>query len=96
MSPEQARADETMDPRSDLYSTACVLFECLAGQPPFNNANEALLVQEHLERPAPDVRTFRSDVPASMADAIARALQKAPADRWQSADEMRAVLLGAG
>jgi serine/threonine-protein kinase len=96
MSPEQARADETMDPRSDLYSTACVLFECLAGQPPFNNANEALLVREHLEKPAPDVRTFRSDVPAPMADAIARALQKAPADRWQSADEMRAVLLGVG
>jgi len=96
MSPEQARADETMDPRSDLYSTACVLFESLAGQPPFHNPNEALLVQEHLEKPAPDVRTLRPDVPAFLAEAIAGGLRKEPADRWQSADQMRKALLGRG
>ncbi len=94
MSPEQARADPVMDPRSDLYSTACVLFECLAGRPPFNSLNEALLVREQLELPAPDVRAFRSDTPAPLADAIARALRKAPGERWQTAAAMREALEG--
>jgi serine/threonine-protein kinase len=94
MSPEQARADETMDPRSDLYSTACVLFECLAGQPPFTVANEALLVQAHIERTPPDVRRFRPDVPDFLAEAIAKGLRKDPAERWQSADLMRVAVRG--
>lgn len=93
MSPEQARADPVMDPRSDLYSTACVLFECLAGRPPFNSLNEALLVREHLELPAPDVRAFRGDTPAPLADAIARALRKVPDERWQTAAAMREALV---
>lgn len=88
MSPEQARADQEMDPRSDLYSAACVLFECLAGQAPFSNPNEALVVQQHLTLAAPDVRTFRSDTPPFLATAIARGLSKDPAERWQSAGEM--------
>jgi serine/threonine-protein kinase len=94
MSPEQARADETMDPRSDLYSTACLLFECLAGQPPFINPNEAMLVQAHIQQDAPDVRRFRPDVPPFLADAIARGLMKNPPSRWQSAEEMRAAVRG--
>ncbi len=92
MSPEQANGEEEMDPRSDLYATACVLFECLAGRPPFSNPNEALLVQEQLNRPAPDVRIFRSDAPVGLGDVIARGLAKAPADRWQTAAEMREAL----
>jgi serine/threonine-protein kinase len=89
MSPEQARADQDMDPRSDLYSAACVLFECLAGRAPFSNPNEAVLLQQHLTLAAPDVRTFRPDTPPSLATAIARGLSKVPGERWQSAGEMR-------
>jgi serine/threonine-protein kinase len=96
MSPEQARADETMDPRSDIYSTACLLFECLAGQPPFSLANEAMMVRAHLETLPPDVRRFRPDTPDSLAEAIATGLRKDPADRWQSAGQMRAAVRGGG
>ncbi|HET9605238.1 MAG TPA: serine/threonine-protein kinase [Gemmatimonadales bacterium] len=94
MSPEQARADEAMDPRSDLYSSACLLFECLAGQPPFHNRNEAVLVQAHIKEPAPDVRQFRPDVPPFLADALARGLLKNPAERWQTAGLMRRAIRG--
>ena len=88
MSPEQARAEPDMDPRSDLYSTGCVLFECLAGRAPFVHRNEALLIQQHLQLPAPDVRTFRPDTPPGLAHVIARALAKGVKERWQSAGEM--------
>ncbi|MDQ3136215.1 MAG: serine/threonine protein kinase, partial [Gemmatimonadota bacterium] len=57
MSPEQITALEEIDLRSDLYSLACVLFECLAGQPPFVHKNEAVVLQLHLTQPAPDLRT---------------------------------------
>ena len=92
MSPEQITALTDIDHRSDLYSMGCVLFECLAGQPPFNHRNEAVVLQFHLTQPAPDVRTLRSDTPAELASGIAKALAKAPGDRWRSAAEMRDAL----
>jgi post-segregation antitoxin (ccd killing protein) len=67
----------------------CMLFECLAGQPPFNHRNEAVVLQFHLTQPAPDVRTLRSDTPAELATGISKALAKAPKDRWRTAAEMR-------
>jgi eukaryotic-like serine/threonine-protein kinase len=92
MSPEQITALTDIDHRSDLYSMGCVLFECLAGQPPFNHRNEAVVLQFHLTQPAPDVRTLRSDTPAELASGIAKALAKAPGDRWRSAAAMRDAL----
>jgi serine/threonine protein kinase len=89
MSPEQITALADIDHRSDLYSMGCMLFECLAGQPPFCHRNEAVVLQLHLTQTAPDVRTFRSDTPAELASGIAKALAKAPKDRWRSAAEMR-------
>jgi eukaryotic-like serine/threonine-protein kinase len=59
MSPEQITALKEIDLRSDLYSLACVLFECLAGQPPFVHRNEAVVLQMHLNQPAPDVCKIR-------------------------------------
>ncbi|HET9152400.1 MAG TPA: serine/threonine-protein kinase [Gemmatimonadales bacterium] len=94
MSPEQARAETRLDLRTDLYATGCVLFECLAGHPPFTNPNEAIVVQEHIDLPAPDVRKFRPETPAPLADGIARALAKEPGDRWASAAAMWAALGG--
>ncbi|MGH7510139.1 MAG: serine/threonine-protein kinase [Gemmatimonadales bacterium] len=89
MSPEQITAVTDIDHRSDLYSLGCVLFECLAGQPPFMHRNEAVVLQLHLTQPAPDVRTLRSDTPADLATGISRALAKDRHDRWRSATEMR-------
>lgn len=92
MSPEQINGDEKIDGRSDLYSLGCLLFECLTGRPPFVWRKEAVVLQLHLTEPAPDVRDLRPDVPASLANAIAKALAKTPADRWPSAGAMRQVL----
>jgi eukaryotic-like serine/threonine-protein kinase len=89
MSPEQITALIDIDHRSDLYSMGCMLFECLAGQPPFHHRNEAVVLQLHLTQTAPDVRTLRSDTPPDLAAGIAKALAKAPKDRWRSAAEMR-------
>jgi serine/threonine-protein kinase len=92
MSPEQISALQEIDHRSDIYSLGCVLFECLAGQPPFTNRNEAVVLQMHLTQVAPDIRTIRPEVPGAVADAIARALAKSPADRWETAAAMRDAL----
>jgi len=92
MSPEQITALQEIDLRSDLYSLACVLFECLAGQPPFVHRNEAVVLQMHLNQPAPDVRTIRPEIPAELAAGVARALTKTPEERWQTAAAMRDAL----
>jgi serine/threonine protein kinase len=92
MSPEQITALQEIDLRSDFYSLGCVLFECLAGQPPFTHRNEAVVLQMHLTQTAPDLRSIRPDVPDDIASAIARALAKAPDERWQTAAAMRDAL----
>lgn len=92
MSPEQISALQEIDHRSDLYSLGCVLFECLAGQPPFANRNEAVVLQLHLTQQAPDVRGQRPDVPGVIATTIAKALGKTPEERWNSASAMRDAL----
>jgi eukaryotic-like serine/threonine-protein kinase len=95
MSPEQITALQEIDLRSDLYSLACVLFEALAGRPPFEHRNEAVVLQMHLTQPAPDLRALRPDIPAELAAGIGRAMAKAPADRWQTAGAMRDALAAA-
>jgi serine/threonine-protein kinase len=92
MSPEQITAVTDIDHRCDIYSLGCVLYECLGGQAPFVHRNEAVVLQLHLTQPAPDVRTLRGDTPPELATAIAKAMAKAPNDRWRSAAEMRETL----
>jgi eukaryotic-like serine/threonine-protein kinase len=92
MSPEQITALQEIDLRSDLYSLACVLYECLAGQPPFIHRNEAVVLQMHLTQPAPDLRALRPEIPAELASTIIRAMAKAPEERWQTATAMRDAL----
>jgi serine/threonine protein kinase len=92
MSPEQITASRSLDPTTDLYALGCVLFECLAGRPPFAHPNEMVVLRQHLLEAAPDVRTLRPEVPATLADAIRRAMAKQPPDRWSSAAELRAAL----
>jgi eukaryotic-like serine/threonine-protein kinase len=88
LSPEQARG-ERVDARSDLYSTGCLLYELLTGRPPFTGDSPVAIAYQHVnEDPVPPSRVD-PEVPG-WADAIVlKALQKNPAQRYQSADEMR-------
>lgn len=85
MSPEQATATRGPDGRSDIYSLGCVVYELLAGEPPFTGATrEALLARKSLDA-VPNLRVVRETVPGGMEAAIAKALAKAPADRFATA-----------
>lgn len=92
MSPEQAEGSPDVDGRTDLYSLGVVLFESLAGRPPFSAASAAAVLDMQQHHPPPGLRSLRKDVPAGLATAVHRALAKPRAERWQTADEMRAAL----
>lgn len=82
MSPEQAAGTRDLDGRSDLYSLACVLYEMLAGQPPFTGPTVESVVRQHLTADAPTVAHIRQSVPPEVSLTLTRALAKAPADRF--------------
>lgn len=92
MSPEQVEGAADIDHRSDLYSVGCVLFECLAGRPPFQASREELVLRQHLEGAVPDVSAFRADAPSDLVTIINKALVVDRDKRWQTAEEMRADL----
>ncbi len=92
MSPEQVEGAEDIDRRSDFYSLGCVLFECLAGKPPFYAAREEAVLRMHLEGKIPKIRKLRKDTPKELAAALDKALENKREDRWQSAAEMKAAL----
>ena len=85
MSPEQVAGERDIDARSDIYSLACVLYEMLAGQPPFTGATAQVVLARHVTDPVPPITTTRSSVSPAVASAITKALGKAPADRFDSA-----------
>jgi protein kinase-like protein len=87
MSPEQATGDNRVDGRSDLYSLACVLYEMLAGHPPFLGATTQEVIARHTLDPVPSLRTARNTVPLAFEAAIQRALAKVPADRFVTASK---------
>jgi tetratricopeptide (TPR) repeat protein len=84
MSPEQAAGD-AVDGRSDIYALGCVLFEMLAGRPPFTGRTAMALMSRRLAEPAPDVRPLRPEVPTWLETALGRALARDPADRFPTA-----------
>ena len=92
MSPEQAQGLPDVDGRTDLYSLGVVLFECLAGRPPFSSTSAAAVLDMHQHHAPPDLRGLRPDVPRGLAAVTERALAKARSERWQRAAEMRAAL----
>ena len=87
MSPEQASPGAGLDGRSDVYSLGCVLYEMLAGEPPFTGPSSQAVLARHAADPPRSMRVVRPAVPLALERAVERALAKVPADRFQTAGE---------
>jgi hypothetical protein len=85
MSPEQATADKTITNRSDIYSLASVLYEMLAGEPPHTGSSAQAIIMKIVAEPVQAVTELRKSVPPNVAAALSKALEKIPADRFDSA-----------
>ena len=92
MSPEQASGERDLDCRSDVYSLGCVLYEMLAGEPPFVGPTAQAIIARRFSESAPSVLRLRSQVPPAMARIVARALSTVPADRFPTAAALSAAL----
>jgi len=82
MSPEQATGERDLDGRSDLYSLGCVLYEMLAGRPPFTGPTNESVALQHVSAELPRITAIRPSVPGWVAAALERSLSKTPADRF--------------
>jgi len=94
LSPEQARG-ESVDARSDLYSTGCLLYELLTGQPPFQGDSAVAIAYQHVREIPKRPSSLAADVPESLDRVILKSLAKSREDRYQDAAHMRADLQAA-
>ena len=94
LSPEQARG-EIVDARSDLYSTGCLLYELLTGQPPFTGDSAVAIAYQHVREIPKPPSSLAADVPESLDRVVLKALAKTRDDRYQDAAHMRTELLAA-
>jgi serine/threonine-protein kinase len=96
MSPEQAMGDRELDARSDVYSLGAMLYEMLAGEPPYSGTTAQAIVAKVITTKASPLRESRDTVPLHVEAAVARALQKSPADRFSSAASLAEALANPG
>jgi eukaryotic-like serine/threonine-protein kinase len=92
MSPEQASGETQLENRSDEYSLACVVYEMLAGEPPFAGGSARATMARQVTEPARSVRALRPETPTALDDALCRALSKDPAQRFASTVEFAQAL----
>jgi hypothetical protein len=92
MSPEQALGDANLGPQSDLYSLGCVLFQMVAGSPPFDGESSQQVVGKHIADPPPAAADVNPNVPRELSEVILRCLAKQPRDRFPSAAAVIAAL----
>lgn len=92
MSPEQALGQRDLDGRSDIYALGCVVYELLAGTPPYAATTAQGIVAKHISEPIPVLHLVRPDVPAGTEAAVTRAMAKTPGERFASAAEFAEAL----
>jgi serine/threonine protein kinase/tetratricopeptide (TPR) repeat protein len=92
MAPEQAAADPSIDHRADIYAVGVMAYEMLAGFPPFAGRTPQQLLAAHVSRTPEPLEAVRATVPPELAAIVMRCLEKRPADRWQSANELLKAL----
>jgi serine/threonine-protein kinase len=92
MSPEQASGDGRLDERSDQYSLGCILFEMLAGEPPFTGRTAQAILARHIQERLPSLEVVRQGLPRHLLIAVETALAKSPADRFPSVAEFTEAL----
>lgn len=92
MSPEQASGERTLDSRSDLYSLACVLYEMLAGEPPYTGRSTQAIIGKQLSLPVPPIAAVRDTIPNALDLVVQRALAKVPADRFRSVGDFAGAI----
>lgn len=95
MSPEQAGGDSDIDGRADVYSLGCMLFEMLAGVPPYHGVNAQAVLTRHMTDAPPRIRSFRNSAPPALERVLIRAMAKVPADRYTTAGEFEAAMVAA-
>ena len=96
MSPEQAAGERDLTPRSDVYALGCVAYEMLLGEPPFTGpTTQAIVAKVLTERPG-SIAARRNTVPPTLERAIHTALQKLPADRWESTTAFSSAIANVG
>ena len=92
MSPEQAAGQRDVDPRTDVYGLGAMLYEMLAGQPPFVGATAQAVFQKVMSEAPRPLTEHRKSIPPQVSAAVTRALEKLPADRWQTTAEFADAL----
>lgn len=92
MSPEQAAAEREVDRRTDIYALGAVLYEMLAGAPPYTGPTAAAITARKLTEPVPPLRTVRDTVPGALDVVVRKALARTPADRYATAQEFAQAL----
>jgi serine/threonine protein kinase len=92
MSPEQASGHTPIDPRTDIYSLGCVLYEMLGGEPPFTGPSVQAILARHAAEPVRHLHVIRSTISPALEAVVERALAKVPADRFATVYEMQQAL----
>jgi len=88
MAPEQAAADPNVDHRADLYAVGALAYEMLSGRPPFTGITPQSVLAAHVTQAPESLLAHRPTIPAGLNSVVMRCLEKHPADRWQTAEEL--------